>query len=151
MKQTTFWGGSATPCAFPPLRPSIFPIILFGSTKPGWLATPCTCNGLWKQATSAYRHRNLSTRTRMLALVQQTLLAKKPSKMSAHLHPRQGNLLQRNIFTELNKTSLFTTQNRLETSWKKICPFFQHASSSAKISMASAQRMNERESHRWLS
>jgi hypothetical protein len=40
---------------------------------------------------------------------------KKPSKKSANLHPRQGNLLQRNIFTELKKT-LVTTQNGLETS-----------------------------------
>jgi hypothetical protein len=41
----------------------------------------------------------------MFALVQQTFLAKKPCKKSADLHPRQGNLLQRNIFTGLSKAS----------------------------------------------
>jgi hypothetical protein len=36
------------------------------------------------------KHRNLTTRTSMFALVQQTFLAKKASKQSADLHPRQG-------------------------------------------------------------
>jgi hypothetical protein len=62
---------------------------------------------------------------------------KKPCKKAADLHPRQGNLLQRNIFTGLNETSLFKTQNRLETICKK-SPLFQYASSSTKISMVSA-------------
>jgi hypothetical protein len=31
-------------------------------------------------------------------------------KKSDDLHPRQGNLLQRNIFTGLNKTSLYNTK-----------------------------------------
>jgi hypothetical protein len=35
---------------------------------------------------------------------------KNPCKKSADLHPRQGNLLQRNIFTGLNKTSLNSTK-----------------------------------------
>jgi hypothetical protein len=46
----------------------------------------------------------------MFALAQQTFLAKNPCKKSADLHPRQGNLLQRNIFTGLNKTSLYNTE-----------------------------------------
>jgi hypothetical protein len=41
----------------------------------------------------------------LFALVQQTFLAKNPCKKSADLHPGQGNLLQRNIFAGLNKTS----------------------------------------------
>jgi hypothetical protein len=77
-------------------------------------------------------HRNLSTRTSMYALVQQTFLAKNPCKKSADLHPRQGNLLQRNILQGSMKP-LFTKQNSLETSWKNA--LFQHASFSTKISM----------------
>jgi hypothetical protein len=50
----------------------------------------------------------------------------KTCKKFADLHPRHGNLLQKNIFTG----PLLTTQNR----WKKIA-LFQHASSSTKISM----------------
>jgi hypothetical protein len=42
-----FWvGGSATPCASPPPWPSIFPIILFGSTT---LLTKMTGNSLHMQ------------------------------------------------------------------------------------------------------
>jgi hypothetical protein len=70
---------------------------------------------------SSLRHRNLSTRTTIFALVQQAYLAKKPCKKSADLHPRQGNILQRNILKGLTKP-LFTTQN----SWRpdeKIRPF----------------------------
>jgi hypothetical protein len=52
---------------------------------------------------------------------------KKPCKKSADLQPRQGNLLQRNIFTGLS------LQHKICR--KKIRPFFQHASSSTKISM----------------
>jgi hypothetical protein len=37
-------------------------------------------------------------------------LATKPCKMSADLHPRQGNLLQRNTFTGLNTTSYYNTK-----------------------------------------
>jgi hypothetical protein len=40
-------------------------------------------------------------------MVQQTFLAKKPCEKSADLHPRQGNLLQSNIFAGLNKASLY--------------------------------------------
>jgi hypothetical protein len=62
----------------------------------------------------------------MFALVQQTFLAKKsPGKKSADLHPRQGNLLHRNILQGSTKP-LFTTQNRLEY----VCLFFQHVSTS---------------------
>jgi hypothetical protein len=35
---------------------------------------------------------------------------KKTCKKSADLHPRQGNLQQRNIFTGLSKTSLYNTK-----------------------------------------
>jgi hypothetical protein len=42
--------------------------------------------------------------------VQQTFLAKKPSKKSIDLKPKQGNFLQGNIFTGLNKTSLYNTK-----------------------------------------
>jgi hypothetical protein len=35
---------------------------------------------------------------------------KNPCKKSAGLHPRRGSLLQRNIFTGLNKTSLYNTK-----------------------------------------
>jgi hypothetical protein len=45
----------------------------------------------------------------MFALVQQTFLAQNPKK-SAHLHPRLGNLQQKNILTGLNKTSLYNTK-----------------------------------------
>jgi hypothetical protein len=51
-----------------------------------------------------------STRTSMFVLVRQTFLAKKTSKKSADLHPRQGNLLQRNIITGLNKVSPYSTK-----------------------------------------
>jgi hypothetical protein len=47
---------------------------------------------------------------------------KTPCKKSADLHPRQGNLLQWNIFTGLNKIYLHL-KNRVETSWKNR-PFF---------------------------
>jgi hypothetical protein len=53
-----------------------------------------------------------------------TFWHKKLSKKSTGLHPRQGYLLQRSIFTGLNKTSQL----------KKIT-LFQHASSSTKLSM----------------
>jgi hypothetical protein len=46
----------------------------------------------------------------MFVLVQQTFLAKKPYKKSADLHPKQGNLPQRNTFTGLNKTSPYNTK-----------------------------------------
>jgi hypothetical protein len=52
----------------------------------------------------------------MLAQVLQIFLGERTScKKLADLQPRQGNLLQRNIFTGSTKP-LFTTQNRLETS-----------------------------------
>jgi hypothetical protein len=63
----------------------------------------------------SFGHRNLSTRTSMFALVQQTILMEKTCKKSADILPRQGNLLQRNIFCRAQQ-NLFTTQNRLETS-----------------------------------
>jgi hypothetical protein len=59
---------------------------------------------------SCWEHRNLRTRMSMFALVQQTFWAKKTCKKSADLHPRQGNLLQRNIFTGPNKTSPCNTK-----------------------------------------
>jgi hypothetical protein len=68
----------------------------------------------------------------MLAQVWQTFWAKKPCKKSAHLHPRQGNLLHWDILQGSTKP-LFTTQNRVEISWKKICPFFQHARSISRF------------------
>jgi hypothetical protein len=48
----------------------------------------------------------------MLALVQQTFLAKK----TADFHPRQGNLLQKKTFLQGSTKPLVTTQNRLEAS-----------------------------------
>jgi hypothetical protein len=66
-------------------------------------------------------HRNLSTGTSMFALVQQTFLVKKPCKKSDDLHPRQGNLLQRNIFTGIN--SVYNTKY-VGDQLKKIRPFF---------------------------
>jgi hypothetical protein len=61
-------------------------------------------------------HRNLRSRTSRLAQVLQIFLGKE------HLHPRQGNLLQRNNFLRSTKP-LFTSQNRAETSWKKLALF----------------------------
>jgi hypothetical protein len=46
----------------------------------------------------------------MFELLLQKFWGKKPSKKSADLHPRQGNLLNWNIFTGLNKTFLHFTQ-----------------------------------------
>jgi hypothetical protein len=46
----------------------------------------------------------------VLAALANILGEKKPCKNSADLHPRQGNLLQWNIFTGLNKTSLYFTK-----------------------------------------
>jgi hypothetical protein len=57
--------------------------------------------------------------------------AKKPCKKSAKLHRRQGILLQTNILTGLNKTSLYNTK-RVGDQLKKL-PLFQHASSSMYI------------------
>jgi hypothetical protein len=52
-----------------------------------------------------------------------------PCKKLADLRPRQGNLLQRNYFSAVYKTSLhFTKQGGDQL--KKILPFFKHASSS---------------------
>jgi hypothetical protein len=71
----------------------------------------------------------------MSALVQKTFLAEKNlCKKSADLHPRQGNLLQRNSFTGLTKTSLYVQHKIGWRPAEKSCPF-QHASSSTKISM----------------
>jgi hypothetical protein len=59
---------------------------------------------------------------------------KNPCTKYADLRPRQGNLLQRNIFTELNKN--LSLQHKI--GWRpaeKNRPFYQHASSSSKISM----------------
>jgi hypothetical protein len=89
-------------------------------------------NGLKSKTVNKYR--NLITRKRIFELLLQTFWAKKPGKKSADLHPRQGNLLHWNIFTGLNKTSLhFTSQNRVETSWKKFARFFQHAHSRSRF------------------
>jgi hypothetical protein len=59
----------------------------------------------------------------MFELLLQTFWAKNPCKKSAYLHPRQGNLLQWNIFTGLNKTSLHLTKKGGDH-LKKIRPFF---------------------------
>jgi hypothetical protein len=48
---------------------------------------------------------------------------KKPCKKSADLHHRQGNLLHWNILQGSTKP-LFTTQNRVEISWKKLPTVF---------------------------
>jgi hypothetical protein len=52
---------------------------------------------------------NLRTRTNMLAHVLQMFLGKTPCKKLAALHPRQGNLLQKNKFSAVYKTSLHFT------------------------------------------
>jgi hypothetical protein len=47
---TDVFFGSATPCAFPPPQSSVYFLSFFSCPppcKPGWPASPCTCNGLW--------------------------------------------------------------------------------------------------------
>jgi hypothetical protein len=60
----------------------------------------------------------------MFAVVQQTFLEKKPGKKSADLHPRQGNLIQSNNFSAVNKnlSSLHKIRRR---SAEKNSPIFQ--------------------------
>jgi hypothetical protein len=63
----------------------------------------------------------------MLAQVFANIFGERtPCKKSADLHPRQGNLFQRNNFS-------FTSQNRVETSWKKFAHFFQHERSISRF------------------
>jgi hypothetical protein len=59
-------------------------------------------------------------------LVWQTFLAKKTLAKSLLISalPRQGNILQRNIFTGDSTKPLLSRKNRLETSLKKFAPFF---------------------------
>jgi hypothetical protein len=64
----------------------------------------------------------------MFTLVQQTFMAKKPCIKSADLHPKQGNLPQRNIFTGLDKTFPSNTK-KVGDQLKKSCPLFHQASS----------------------
>jgi hypothetical protein len=59
-------------------------------------------------------HRNLKTRTSTYVL-QILFGGKTPCKKLADLHPRQGNLIQRTVFSGLQNT-LFTSQNRVEIS-----------------------------------
>jgi hypothetical protein len=54
-----------------------------------------------------------------------------PCKKLANLHPRHGNLLQRNNFRRSTEP-LFTSQNRVEISWKKY-PFFSNTLLMAKL------------------
>jgi hypothetical protein len=77
-------------------------------------------SSLSKRRTSCM-HRNLKTRTSIFALLQQKLCGKSLCKTLADLLHRQGTLLQRNNFTGVYLCSkpLFTSQNRMEISWKK--------------------------------
>jgi hypothetical protein len=58
---------------------------------------------------------------------------------SADLHPRQGNLLQRNILTGLNKN--LSLQHKIGWRPAEKIALFQHASSSTRISMARPPEM----------
>jgi hypothetical protein len=69
----------------------------------------------------------------MFELLLQTFWAKKNLvKSLLILHPRHGNLLQWNIFTGLNKTSLHFTKKGGDQ-LKKICTFFQHERSRSRF------------------
>jgi hypothetical protein len=87
------------------------------------------------------RHRNLSTKTCMFELLLQTFWAKKPYKKSADLHPRQGNLhttLEHFYRAQQNLSSLRKIP-RVETSWKRNSPFFQHTCSRSRFLWMAAQ------------
>jgi hypothetical protein len=82
-------------------------------------------------------HRNLKTRTITLAQVMQIFFGERtPCKRLADLHPRQGNLLQREQFF-IGLQNLSSLHKIGWRSAEKNIPFFKHASSSvaSKISM----------------
>jgi hypothetical protein len=56
-------------------------------------------------------HRNLRTRTSMLAQALQFFWERTPGKKVADLHPRQGNILQRNNFSGVYETFLYSWKN----------------------------------------
>jgi hypothetical protein len=57
---------------------------------------------MWE--TEGEKHGNLRTRTRMLAQVLKRFFGERtPCKKLADLHLRQGNLLQRNKFSEVTQ------------------------------------------------
>jgi hypothetical protein len=78
-------------------------------------------------------HRNLSTRTSKFVPVQQTFRAKK-NLVKSLLFSTLDNVIYYNgtIFLQSTKP-LFTSQNRVETSWKKFAHFFQHAHSRSRF------------------
>jgi hypothetical protein len=78
-------------------------------------------------------HRNLSTRTSKFVPVQQTFRAKK-TLVKSLLFSTLDNVIYNNgtIFLQSTKP-LFTSQNRVETSWKKFAHFFQHAHSRSRF------------------
>jgi hypothetical protein len=56
-------------------------------------------------------HGNLRNKTSMFANGPVNIFGERtPRKILADLHPREGNLLQRNIFTGVYKTSLHFTK-----------------------------------------
>jgi hypothetical protein len=59
-----------------------------------------------------------------------------PCKKSSDLKPRHGYLLQRNIFTGLNKNLSLQNQIGWRPAEKKFTLFLQHVSSNTEISMA---------------
>jgi hypothetical protein len=71
----------------------------------------------------------------MFALVQQTFLAKKNFVKSLLISALDKVIYYKGTFLQYSTKPLLTTQNRLETSCKKFALFYQHASSSCKISM----------------
>jgi hypothetical protein len=81
------------------------------SLTPGFRFWSCQWFRLWTRTPRTLKHRNLRSRTSMLAHVLQIFLGKEHLvKKLANHHPRQGNLLQRNNFSAVYKTYLHFTK-----------------------------------------
>jgi hypothetical protein len=81
-------------------------------------------------------HRNLSTRKSIFMLVWQTFLAKQNLVNSELISTLDKAIYLKGTFLQDSRKPLLTTQNRLETSWKKFAPFFNTSLlCSSKISM----------------
>jgi hypothetical protein len=78
-------------------------------------------------------HRNLSTRTSMFKLLLQTFWAKKPLVKSLLFSTLDKVIYNIVTFLQGPTKPLFTTQNRVEISWKKFAHFFQHARSRSRF------------------
>jgi hypothetical protein len=78
-------------------------------------------------------HRNLSTRTSMFKLLLQTFWAKKSLVKSLLFSTLDKVIYNIVTFLQGSTNPLFTTQNRVEISWKKIAHFFQHARSRSRF------------------